>query len=62
VDYAILLSDERFHDFNLTIVKNILTNNGYPIKLINKQINNRCKYIAHKKIGSNNCEYIIYNI
>jgi len=54
VDHAILLSNERFHDSNLTIVKNILINNGYPIKLINRQINNRCKYIAHNRNGGNN--------
>jgi len=30
----------------LSIVKNILINNGYPVKLINKQINDRCKRIA----------------
>jgi len=54
VDHAILLSDERFYDSNLTIVKNILTNNGYPTKLINKQINNRCKHIAHNKNDLNN--------
>jgi len=36
IDRAILLSDKRFHDSNLNIVKNILINNGYPEKLINK--------------------------
>jgi len=47
------LSDERFHESNLEIVRNILTNNGYPIKLINKQIKDRCKRIAHNRDSSN---------
>jgi len=41
VDQAILLSDKRFHDSNLMIVKNILLNNCYPITLINKKIMER---------------------
>jgi len=49
VDRAILLSDKRFHEANLNIVKNILINNGYPVKLINKQINDRCKRITHDR-------------
>jgi len=49
VDRAILLSDRRFHDTNLNIVKSILINNGYPVKLINKQINNRYKRIVHDR-------------
>jgi len=54
VDRAILLSDKRFHDTNLNIVKNILINNGYPEKLINKQINNRYKRILHDRNSLNN--------
>ncbi|XP_011869031.1 PREDICTED: uncharacterized protein LOC105562638, partial [Vollenhovia emeryi] len=30
VDHAILLSDEQFHSSNMTLVKEILTNNGFP--------------------------------
>jgi len=45
VDQAILLSDERFHEANLVIVKNILLNNGYPSTLLNKQIIKRYKHL-----------------
>jgi len=47
VDQAILLSDKRFHESNLMIVKNILLNNCYPITLINKKIMERL-YIINK--------------
>jgi len=47
VDQAILLSDKRFHESNLLIVKNILLNNCYPISLINKKIRERL-YIINK--------------
>jgi len=44
VDQAILLSDKSFHQDNLTIVKNILLNNSYPLDLINRKIKERiCK-------------------
>jgi len=36
IDQAILLSDERFHDSNIEIVKNILINNCYPLAVIKK--------------------------
>ena len=41
VDRAVLLSDERFHDKNIQLVKSILANNCFPSKLVNKHINIR---------------------
>ena len=41
VDTAILLSHVKFHEENLEIIKNLLVLNNFPIKLINKHINNR---------------------
>lgn len=38
IDQAILLSDKRFHNSNLEFVKKILSNNCYPINIVNKQI------------------------
>ncbi|XP_011859448.1 PREDICTED: uncharacterized protein LOC105556944 [Vollenhovia emeryi] len=45
VDRAIILSDSRFHQDNIQIVKNILTNNCFPTKLIDKHIKSRLKQI-----------------
>jgi len=50
VDQAILLSDERFHDSNIEIVKNILTNNCYPLVVINKKIKERLLAIKKNSI------------
>ncbi|XP_011860124.1 PREDICTED: uncharacterized protein LOC105557488 [Vollenhovia emeryi] len=47
VDQAILLSDNRFHDAHLTIVKNILLNNCFPNHLIDKHIKKRLKQLQH---------------
>jgi len=50
VDQAILLSDETFHESNLVTIKNILLNNCYPIKLINRKINERLHIIKKNNI------------
>jgi len=54
VDQAILLSDKRFHTENLATVKSVLRNNGYPVKLVNRKINNRFNYLTKNKINKNN--------
>lgn len=41
VDQAILLSHEMFHVSNINIVKEILLNNCFPLRIINKHINRR---------------------
>ncbi|XP_077282634.1 uncharacterized protein LOC143908746 [Temnothorax americanus] len=48
VDHAILLSDDRFHHTNINIVKDILTNNCFPIKLVNKHIKNRLRQLKNR--------------
>jgi len=51
VDHVILLSDERFHSTNLEIVKSILLN-GYPTRVVKKQIKERCKIIENNRMTS----------
>lgn len=41
VDRAILLSDKKFHTVNIQHVKNILLNNCFPTKLIDKEVKTR---------------------
>ncbi|XP_077276910.1 uncharacterized protein LOC143905375 [Temnothorax americanus] len=41
VDRATLLSNARFHSNNISIVRNILLNNCFPIDVVNKYINVR---------------------
>ncbi|XP_071578891.1 uncharacterized protein [Temnothorax nylanderi] len=41
VDHALLLSDEQFHDDNISFVKSILSNNCFPDALVNKHIRRR---------------------
>lgn len=53
VDHAILLSDPRFHDSNLSIVKNILKNNCFPEYLVAKHIKNRGFELQHTKTNVN---------
>ena len=50
VDRAILLSDDRFHDKNIQIVKSILGNNCFPRKLINKHISIRLNELKNKQV------------
>ncbi|XP_026825421.1 DNA cross-link repair 1 protein-like [Ooceraea biroi] len=47
-DRAILLSDNRFHNDNITVVKEILIQNCYPLDLINKYIHKRRKSIKYR--------------
>lgn len=56
MDRVILLSDARFHDANIKLVKEILLNNCFPIQIINKQIN-RIKQIRN----NNNTQNITCN-
>ncbi|XP_077277703.1 uncharacterized protein LOC143905912 [Temnothorax americanus] len=49
VDRAILLSDDWFHHANIKIVKDILTNNCFPIKLVNKFIYNKLLQLKNRK-------------
>ena len=51
VDKAIQLSDVRFHNQNLDLVKKLLLNNGYPIKL---HINNRLKFLKQNSDTTQN--------
>jgi len=53
VDHAILLADAQFHTENLLIVKSILTNNGYPNNIVNREINNRYKFLMYNKLNGN---------
>ncbi|XP_024892886.1 uncharacterized protein LOC112468084 [Temnothorax curvispinosus] len=53
VDRAILLSDVRFHKSNLIEIKKILSNNCYPIKLINKYINIRLNELQTRHNNNN---------
>ena len=45
VDRAILLSDDRFHNSNLTLIEKILINNNYPIQFIKKHVKKRCNIL-----------------
>ncbi|XP_071637535.1 uncharacterized protein [Temnothorax longispinosus] len=49
LDRAILLSNDRFRESNINIVKDILLNNSFPIELINKHIKIRLKQLSHKR-------------
>ena len=48
VDRAILLSDSRFHNENLRIVKELLVKNNYPEQFFKKLINKRYFYCLNK--------------
>jgi len=50
VDQAVLLSDKRFHEANIEIVKDILRNNCYPRELINRKIKERIVTITKNNI------------
>src|SRR5580765_4521485 len=53
VDHAISLSDYRFHHENLEIVKNILSNNCFPSKIIKRYIHKRIKFLKQKNSNIN---------
>ncbi|XP_011882019.1 PREDICTED: uncharacterized protein LOC105569853 [Vollenhovia emeryi] len=48
-DRAVLLSDDSFHDANLKLVKEILTNNCFPTHVIDKHIKCRLKQLRNQK-------------
>jgi hypothetical protein len=52
VDRAILLSDERFHDSNISIVKDILSNNCFPTHIIERFIKKRLREIKYSDVTS----------
>ncbi|XP_026824291.1 uncharacterized protein LOC113561691 [Ooceraea biroi] len=54
IDRAILLSDKRFHDANIDLVKSILINNSYPLDSIERHIKMRRKKIVHRRNDNNN--------
>ncbi|XP_024890071.1 uncharacterized protein LOC112466277, partial [Temnothorax curvispinosus] len=49
--------DERFHHANINIIKDILVDNSFPIKLVNKHINNRLRQLENRRdLSANNSE------
>ncbi|EZA47976.1 hypothetical protein X777_14520, partial [Ooceraea biroi] len=64
VDRAILLSDTRFHDSNITIV-NILSNNGYPVCVVKKFVRKRLNHIkqmSYYQVDRNNGFKVLFTI
>ena len=47
VNKAIMLSHGDFHKNNIKTVKNILKNNHYPSKFVNKHVNIRLNKLTH---------------
>ncbi|XP_011883565.1 PREDICTED: uncharacterized protein LOC105570735 [Vollenhovia emeryi] len=56
VDRAILLADERFHDQNIKIIQDILSDNSYPSKLCNKYIKHRIRQIKYGATRNNDVQ------
>jgi len=54
VDHAILLSHEKFHTGNLSIIKSILKNNCYPENIVNKVVSKRLKFLKYNKLKCTN--------
>lgn len=50
IDRSIILSDNRFHSENISIVKEILANNSYPISLVDSIINKRINLLRCRPI------------
>jgi len=48
VDRAFLLSHPKFHQKNITLVIDFLIENGFPLNLIFRKINERLKLLIHK--------------
>ena len=48
VDKAIKLSDKRFHNYNLQLVKKFLLSNQYPIKFVEFYIKKRVKTLENR--------------
>ncbi|RLU19060.1 hypothetical protein DMN91_009418 [Ooceraea biroi] len=49
IDRAVLLSDSRFHDENVKIVKKVLRENCYPSEFIEKYVHKRLKTFKHRR-------------
>lgn len=55
VDHAIFLSDDRFHDTNIKIVKKILLNNSFPEKIIDFYVRKRLFTLRDQNSNSQDC-------
>ncbi|XP_024891138.1 uncharacterized protein LOC112466975, partial [Temnothorax curvispinosus] len=56
LDTIMIRDDERFHHANINIIKDILVN-SFPIKLVNKHINNRLRQLENRRdLSANNSE------
>jgi len=51
VDRAFLLSHPKFHQKNISLVIDLLIENGFPLNLIFRKINERLKFLIHKCQG-----------
>lgn len=61
MDRAILLSDRRFHNRNIELIKNILRNNCFPEHIIKKHVNDRIKVLSFRHsnaVENSNCNNI----
>ncbi|RLU15331.1 hypothetical protein DMN91_012325 [Ooceraea biroi] len=54
VDRALILSDVKFHESNIALVRGILIDNGYPPHFIDKHIKIRIREIRLRESDSNN--------
>ena len=61
VDKAILLSNSKFHNDNLELIRKFLTNNNYPVNFINFYIKKRLDSIKYKLQDSENHFRDIHN-
>jgi len=52
IDRSVLLSHPKFLEKNISLVINILLNNGYPLDLIFSTINQRLKHLIATKLNS----------
>ena len=61
VDKAIKLSDVCFHSENLSLIKQLLFNNDYPVDIVNTYIEKRLKFLNNnlKKLKVNNRPRIV---
>lgn len=53
VDRAILLSNSLFHNSNIEIVKQILSNNCFPSHVVDKHVNDRIKQLRYRNNDTN---------
>ncbi|EZA59383.1 hypothetical protein X777_00505 [Ooceraea biroi] len=54
VDRALLLSDSRYHESNIEIVRSILSNNCYPVKFANRILKERIREIEYRDVVTTN--------